>query len=162
MNNVLDLELSNIIFGNICMVPPPNFGRGGISTPQFKTSEIISIDIEDDDGNIQKKNYPVWAASGNSGGLELACIDICSDNYNEFLLVVKSINFTFCIKKVYESNYCEFLHYVDKKFVQASLVDKLILAALFEDMGSKGAGFAQNDNISELVTILKEFVEYGS
>lgn len=159
-NNVIDLELSNIIFGNIGMVPAPNFGRGGLSLPEFKTSEIISVEIENSSGEFDNKNYPVWA--GRFGIIDIVCIDICDVNYNEFLLVLKINNEIYCIKKIFEQDYCQFVQYVEKKLIPISLSKKLILAAAFENYGSLGAKIDQVDNISELISILREFVEYGS
>lgn len=159
----IDIHLAKIILGNIGMVPSPNFGVGGLSLPKYKTNKTISVEIEDDNGNVKNNLYPTWG--GIVSGINLFATDICDVNYNEFMLIINNgVNYD-CVRLVYEKNYCEFHQYIDGKFTPMSLFNKLKIAAGFELIGSSGQEIVQltnKDIIEQLYSVLVSFVENGS
>lgn len=88
---LLRRELCRLMLGNMGLVPPPNFGRVGLSTNDFKIDKVISLEFEDERGNKYTEGFGVWCGSITLQGMRIRAIatDICDNesNYHEFIVV---------------------------------------------------------------------------
>lgn len=86
---LLRRELCRLVLGSMGLVPPPNFGRVGLSTNDFKINKIVSLEFEDERGHKSVENFAVWCGSITLHGMRVRAVatDICDNkaNYHEFI-----------------------------------------------------------------------------
>lgn len=91
-DKVLTRELVRHVLGKFGLIPPPNFGKVGISTDEFILKDTLDIEYRDDDNVTQTSSFPLWAGEGILGKSKMKVLgtDLVSDNYHEFCV-------TFCV-----------------------------------------------------------------
>jgi len=162
MNKTLTKELTRIIFGSIGFVPRPNFGKVGISTEEYLTSNEIQVQLDNNTSEI----YSVWAgeAKQDNSKLIIAATSIIEDNYCEFNAVYKiDSGYIHAIKSSY---YDEdeipnlFIYKIDGKWKQLGVYNQLLAAAGFIRMADLGIEYTPVKEINyELDLALKELIE---
>jgi hypothetical protein len=157
-------ELCRLILGKFGLVPPPNFGKVGISTKEFLLSKTIKIEFEDELGNVSNHNFGLWSGSimYNGSKVRVLATDICDNkiNYHEFIatyIVDKSpVN---GIRVIYgEEDYGLFIVKTDK-WKPVSVANMLMSAAGFEQMSNIGLVWTPCDEYDDLYGPLKEVLD---
>lgn len=86
---ILQRELCRLILGSFGLVPPPNFGKVGITTSEFRIDKTILLEIEDAEGIKRTEEFGLWCGSVGyqASRLRVLATDICDNekNYHEFI-----------------------------------------------------------------------------
>lgn len=166
--NILNREIIRHILGSLGLVPPPNFGKVGITTNEFKTKKTLTLEFEDSKGEDQKTEFALWSGKislGNPNGmqtLKILATDICDNEqgYHEFIMAYRLDEAPIhAIKHIYSDNDALFLTKVDEIWRPVGTYEKLIACAGFERMTQLGLSWLPCDEYDELYSSLVEVVE---
>jgi hypothetical protein len=160
-------EICKLILAKIGMVPPPNFGKTGITTKEFLLDKTINIEFEDELGNVFLEKFGLWCGILKHQGMQVRVVatDICNNknSYHEFLA-------TYCVDKspihgtkaVYGAeDYGLFIIKTPAGWKQVGVYEMLVGAAGFEKMSSIGLLWEPCDEYEDLFIALKEIVNMG-
>ena len=165
MTELLNREIVRHILGGFGMVPPPNFGKVGISSDEYKLSEGFDLEFESNDGRMDSVTFGLWCGKTTYQGSELKVLgtDVCDnkDNYHEFSVVYKVNNEPIhCLKHVYGTDDVLFMVNINDAWVPTNLAGKLMACAGFERLKDMGVGWIPDKEIkNELFSSLMEVVE---
>jgi hypothetical protein len=165
MSNVLNRELIRTVMGSLGIVPPPNFGKVGITTNDFLLDEHISLDFEDKNGIPNKEKFAMWCGITAHGSDEIKVLltDICDNEtgYHEFILVYRLSNYApHILKHVFsDDDFGLFLRKVEKEWRPVGQYEKLVSCAGFCQMSSLGLTWVPCKDYTDLYPLLIEGVE---
>jgi len=163
MSYLLDREIIRYILGSIGFIPPPNFGKVGIST--YKLNKDFQLEFENIDGTMEKVSFGLWGGSISdmNSKVKVLATDICdnNNNYHEFSAVYRvDNNNVYGIKHIFEDNgIVLYLVNIDNKWKPVSLFDRLIACAGFEKLNNIGLIWQQENDITDLFPYLMEIIE---
>lgn len=91
-NDIFNREIIRHILGNLGMVPPPNFGKVGISTEEFKQQKTLLLEFESRGSRMETIKFPLWGGKIESSGAKLNVLatDLFDENYHEFVVVFQT------------------------------------------------------------------------
>jgi len=157
-------ELCKLILGKLGMVPPPNFGKTGITTKEFLLDKTINIEFEDELGNISPEKFGLWCGVLKHQGMQVKVIatDLCNNqnDYHEFLATY-AVNKgpIHGVKAIYGiEDYGLFVLKTPAGWKQEGLYEMLIGSAGFEKMSSLGLLWEPCDEYDDLFESLKEII----
>lgn len=158
-------ELCRLILGKIGFVPPPNFGKVGISTKEFLLDKSVKLQIEDELGNSTIEKFGLWAGelSFQGANVRVLATDICNikTGYDEFIMIYKtekaSLN---AIRAVYGmEDFGLFLVKHKDKWQQVGVANMLMSAAGFEQMANMGLTWKPSDDYEDLLKAIHEIID---
>lgn len=175
MTKLFNREIIRHILGSFGFVPPPHFGKLGISTNEHFLNEGFDLEFENDSGQMIKSSFGLWSGTIHLGDSKLRVLatDICDNNsnYHEFCLVYQTFDLednitgpVHGIKHIFMDNgLALFLVRSEKDSVKQwsniGVEQKLIACAGFEKLKSFGATFVKEDNRKQLFEDLLSVVE---
>jgi len=168
--DVLNREIIRHILGGLGLVPPPNFGKVGITTKVFKAEKTLALEFENSKGEDQKTEFALWSgqismgAPGTAQVLRALATDICDNekNYHEFIAVYQlEAAPIHAVKHIFsDEDNGLFLTKLDgKAWRPVGTYEKLIACAGFERMIQLGLTWAPCKDYEELYPSLVEVVE---
>lgn len=162
--DLLNREIVRTILGSIGFVPPPNFGKVGISRDEFMLNKFITLDFETNNGGVQKEQFAIWCGQTRQGNstLKVLATDICDNgsNYHEFIAVYKVDNApVHMVKHIFgEEDMGLFLFKLDT-WKPVGRYEKLISCAGFEKITSMGFSWEPCKDYNDLYACLVEAIE---
>jgi len=169
MNPVLNREIVRHVLGSLGMVPPPNFGKVGLSLEEFKLDKGFDLEFETDNGKMEKKKFGLWCGVAQQGRSKLRVLatDICDNatNYHEFCVVYRVDDAPFhAVKHVFDDEAPAMYlvkHQTDVGEVwrPVGTEQKLIACAGFERFNSLGIDWVPSVEFEDLLPVLMEVVE---
>ena len=165
MNKVLNRELIRTMLGDFGLVPPPNFGKVGISTQEFLLKESLDMEVESESGEMESISYGLWAGSimFMQSSLRVLATDICDieAGYHEFVVTYRMDEAPIhAIKHVFQDDEDPglFLRKNNHEWKMVSLYDRLVATAGFERLTSMGATWRPEKQYEDLYEALVEVV----
>jgi hypothetical protein len=164
-DKILDRELVRMIMGSLGIVPPPNFGKVGITTDEFLLEDTLSLDFEDNQGKLKKQKFGIWSGKASYGGQDIRVLftDICDNetNYNEFILVYNVNNSSnHMLRHIYhDDDDVLFLTKSNKSWVKLGMYHKLITCAGFYNMANIGIRWSKCEDYNDLYEDLVSGIE---
>jgi hypothetical protein len=166
----LKIELCKLILSNMGMVKPPNFGKSGISINDFLLNINLSVEFEEDNGNIEVEKYGLWCGYVSYMGMRIRALgtDICDNknNSHEFIVVYCLDNGPFnAIKYSTNSENCFFMvkGVENTKCIwkNANIYDMLTASAGFYKISDLGVLWYPCKEYEDLYKVLVEVVGLG-
>jgi len=158
-------EICKFILAKVGLVPPPDFGKLGITTKDFLLKKNVSINFEDELGNVSNENFGVWCGESayNNMKIRIIAADICDNkiNYHEFISVYNVDNgSTNAIKCVYgdDENFSLFITKIYNGWKQVGTYEMFMSAAGFERMASVGVLWKPCEEYEDLYKTLIEVI----
>lgn len=161
---MLNREIVRHILGSFGLVPPPNFGKVGISSNEFKLNDGFSLEFENANGTMEMVKFGLWGGNINYNQSTMIALatDVCDNDsdYHEFSLVYRVDNsFVHGIKHIYNDNGISLYLNNDKVWKPIGMYDKLIACAGFQKINDLGINWSPNIDSKELLPFLLEIVE---
>jgi hypothetical protein len=158
----LEQEIVKHIMGNFGIVPPPYFGKVGISLNNFSIKKRLIVNSDD-----KKIEFPLWCCQLNSnidmGSYRLLLADMYEPNssYYEYILCIKhKNNNTIALKSFYNCDLSNFFLIKKDKWQQVKLSKQLIFCSGIEELTQKGLiNFEKCNDYDDLFESLIEIVE---
>lgn len=174
---ILKRELCRLILGSFGLVPPPNFGKVGLSTPEFRLDKNLILEIEDSEGIKKTEEFGLWCGSVGyqASRLRVLATDICDNekNYHEFIAVYMLDNTTIHgVKTIYgEDHYGLFViktnsfenngSIIKGAWEQVGRYEMLIASAGFEKIKDLGLTWNVCNEWEDLYGALVAVVDLG-
>jgi len=136
---LLQRELVRHIMGNFGIAPPPHFGAGGITTPEFKTNKAVKMEYTDGEES-EVISYPVWAGQAQlgKGVLRVAFIDI-EDEFHEYCVVFRVDDLQiYGVKHIYMEGELASFYVWQDDWVPMTLAKKLYISSGIEQFADHG------------------------
>ena len=169
MTPTFNREIVRHVLGSFGFVPPPNFGKVGISSHEFRLEKGFDLEFESDKGKMEKKTFGLWCGATEMGSTKLVVLatDVCDPEteYHEFSVVYRVDNAPLhAVKHVFSDD--EPAHYVVKletdtgiQWRQVGTEQKLIACAGLERINSMGINWVPSNEYETLLPALMEVVE---
>jgi hypothetical protein len=146
------------------MIPPPNFGKVGISTNEFRQQKCFDLEFENSSGKMEKVSFALWGGQIEMGGSFIKALgtDVCDEDepYHEFSIVyqvdkspIHGIKHMFA-----EGGEALFIIQSGKGWRPIDTAEKLIACAGFEKLNTNGISWSPY-NTEYLLPKLLEIVE---
>lgn len=95
MTPLFEREIIRHILGSFGFVPPPNFGKTGITSEDFMLKNGFDLEFENEFGEVELKKFGLWCGYADYGGrIRVLGTDVCDPkvNYHEFCVAYKVDN----------------------------------------------------------------------
>ena len=169
MTPTLNREIVRHVLGSFGFVPPPNFGKVGVSLDDFRQEEGFELEFENDDGQMEKKTFGLWCGECEMGGTRLKVLgtDVCDNenNYHEFSVVYQVDESPIhAVKHVFDDE-SPALYLVKLntdtgiKWKEVGAEQRLIACAGLEKINSVGLTWNSSNDVKDLLPALLEVVE---
>lgn len=169
MTPIFNREIVRHVLGSFGFVPPPNFGKVGITPDDFRLENGFDLEFESEDGRMEKKTFGLWCGETIQGSSKLRVLgtDICDNdsNYHEFSAVYRVNDAPIhAIKHVFDDD-APALYIVKLetdigiKWRSVGTAQKLIACAGLEKFNSLGFSWAFCNEYEDLLPALLEVVE---
>jgi hypothetical protein len=168
MTPLFNREIIRHLLGSFGMIPPPNFGKVGISTEEYKLSHGFDLEFENDSGEMNKVSFGLWCGLANQGSstIRVLATDVCDNNYHEFSVVYRVDGAPIhAIKHVFDDESpALFLVKLNtdtgELWKPVGVAEKLIACAGFERFNNLGISWLPCDEYeNDLLPALLEVVE---
>lgn len=169
MNVIFNREIVRHVLGSFGMVPPPNFGKVGISAKEFRLQKGFELEFETEKGKMEKKTFGLWCGSARLGRNEVRVLatDVCDNetNYHEFCVVYRVDDApVHAVKHVFDDEGPALYlvkHVTDtgEHWKPVGTESKLIACAGFERFNSLGVSWNPCVEFEDLFPVLMEVVE---
>lgn len=174
---LLRRELCRMIAGTMGLVPPPHFGKVGLSTDDFRVEKTVALEFEDELGRTRTEKFGLWCGQIAVAGMRIRALatDLCDNNaeYHEFVVAYRVDGAPMHgLKVIYgEDHYGLFIVKGDalsgNGMVERDIwkpvgrYEMLIAAAGFEKISSQGLVWNPCNEYDDLYEILIEVVGMG-
>jgi hypothetical protein len=164
ISSTLNREIVRHILGSLGMVPPPNFGKVGISTNEFRQQKCFDLEFENKYGKMERVSFALWGGQIVQNGSIIKALgtDVCDDDgpFHEFSIVYQVDSSPIHgIKHLFaEEGEALYIIKSGKEWKQIGAAEKLITCAGFLTLNSQGINWNPY-NTEHLLPQLLEIVE---